>query len=137
MNDKIIKIFNLNISENNLDRFIIKILNSDNYLFEAILEAKNCDIKIQESKRQFQLFISQKNNNWISMYWIASYLKIPYQIFTIEQLSGEYEEILRKQIEYFCSFLNKYINELDLFYGGNIEADLKNIQHNASNWRKM
>lgn len=128
MTNELIEYLKEKAAENVNNLSSIRLLNNNDYSFEAIFEAKNCDIKIHESTRQFQLFISKKDNNWISMYWVAKYLEIPYQIFTIEQLSGTYDEILKKQIDYICSFIKNYIEVLDSFYGKNIDKDILKIQ---------
>ena len=111
--------------------FHFQIVKNEKYYFEAILEAHNCEIKIEESTKQILLYISKKDNNWISMYWLCKYLNIPYKILPIRQLKGNYIKLIRKQIDYFCNFIKTNIEILDDFYKNDIYNDINAIREIA------
>lgn len=107
-------------------------LNDTDFSYNSIIEAKNCCIKIEISTRQVSLSISQKDNNWISMYWISKYLNMHYSIFTINKLKGNYVKTIKKQIDNCCDFIRNNIEILECFYNKNIESDLEIIRKKAN-----
>lgn len=131
MKQKLIDYLEQKIKMINYEDLKFGIIHNTDYSFEAIIEAHNCFIKISEGTRQFQLSISKKDNNWISMYWVASYLKMEYQIFSVDQLKGDYDIIMMNQIDYLCCFISDNLQCLDNFYMKKIDNEIKIIKEQA------
>ena len=132
MKQKLIDYLEQKIKMINYDDLKYRIIHNTDYYFEAIIEAHNCFIKISEGTRQFQLFISKKDDNWIAMYWVASYLKMVYQIFSVDQLDGDYDIIMMNQIDYLCHFISDNLQRLDNFYMKKIDNEIKIIKEKAN-----
>ena len=109
----------------------LNILKNDEYCFESIIEANNCDIKIEESTKQILLSISKKDNNWISMYWVSKYLNISYTVLSVNQLKGNYIKLITNQIDNCINFIKNNIEMIDKFYKNDIENDIQLIRENA------
>lgn len=132
MKQKLIDYLEQKIKMINYEDLKYEIIHNTDYSFEAIIEAHNCFIKISEGTRQFQLFISKKDDNWIAMYWVASYLKMVYQIFSVDQLDGDYDIIMMNQIDYLCCFISDNLQRLDNFYMKKIDNEIKIIKEKAN-----
>ena len=131
MKKELVEYFEKSIESITYNALKLTIVKNNEYSFEAILEANNCDIKIEESTKQIILSISKKGNDWISMYWISKYLNIPYAIIPIYKIKGNYDRLLTKQIDYCCNFIKNNIAILDDFFNKNVDKTIQMIRKNA------